>query len=94
MIISHPLGKTWHEGLKAEDYQMVPHSLPDEATLEQLVRDLPLRIRSFVDNKDLYMALLQARTYPSVHMRYLCTPLLFSLAQGICPCKSRALACS
>ena len=93
-MISHPLGKSWHEGLKAEDHQMVPHSLPDEATLKQLARDLPLRIRSFVDDRDLYMALLQARFSPSVHMLYLSTPLLFSLAQSICPCKSRALACS
>ena len=46
-MISHPLGKTWHEGLKAEDHQMVPHSLPDEATLQQLAWDLPLRMRSF-----------------------------------------------
>ena len=93
-MISHPLGKTWHEGLKAEDHQMVPHSLPDEATLQQLAWDLPLRMRSFVDDRDLYMALLQAGFFPSVHRLYLSTPLLFSLAQRICPCKSRALACS
>ena len=77
-MISHPMGKTWHEGLKAEGHQMVPHSLPDEATLEQLVRDLPLRIRTFVDDKNLYMALLQAIS-PLLHMLELFILLLFCL---------------
>ena len=84
-MISHPMGKSWHEGLKAGDHQMVPHSLPDEATLEQLARDLPLRLRSFVDDSHLYMALLQARFSLSVHMLHLSTPLLFSLNETSVP---------
>ena len=63
-MISHPMGKAWHEKLKAGDHEMVPHPLPDEATLQQLCRDLPLQIRQFVDDNDLYMALLQAQCSP------------------------------
>ena len=85
-MISHPMGKSWHEGLKAEDHQMVPHSLPDEATLKQLARDLPLRIRSFVDDRDLYMALLQAVSSWPVYNLDLSTPVLFSPTHSICPC--------
>ena len=58
-MISHPMGKAWHERLQAGDHEMVPHALPDEATLGHLCRDLPLRLRQFVDDRDLYMALLQ-----------------------------------
>ena len=64
-MISHPMGKAWHERLKAEDHEMVPHALPDEATLGHLCRDLPLRLRQFVDDRDLYMALLQVPTHPA-----------------------------
>ena len=88
-MISHPMGKSWHEELKAEDHQMVPHSLPDEATLIQLARDLPLQIQSFVDDRDLYMALLQAISSSYAHMLDLLIPLLFSLLHIICPCKLR-----
>ena len=93
-MISHPMGKAWHEGLKTEDHEMVPHSLPDEATLKQLAWDLPLRIRNFVDNRNLYMALLQAKSSYSFHVLDLFISLLSSLAYIICPCKSRALACN
>lgn len=58
-MISHPMGRSRHEKLRAGDHEMVPHPLPDEATLRQLTWDLPLRMRHFVDDKDLYMALLQ-----------------------------------
>ena len=58
-MISHPLGKAWHEELRAASPEEVPVPLPDEAALKQLCHDLPLRLRQLVDERDLYMALLQ-----------------------------------
>ena len=62
ILISHPLGKAWHEELRAASPEEVPLHLPDEATLQHLCRDLPLRLRRLVDEQDLYMALLQVST--------------------------------
>ena len=59
-MISHPEGKAWHERLHAGDPDIVPHVLPDEPELQRLTADLPLRIRSFQNDTDLYLALLQA----------------------------------
>ncbi|CAL8467470.1 g7008 [Coccomyxa elongata] len=59
IVVSHPEGKAWHERLHAEDPEMVPHVLPDEPELQRLTADLPLRIRSFQNNRNLYLALLQ-----------------------------------
>ena len=38
---------------------MVPHLLPDQAQLQALISDLPLRLHSFVDEAQLYIATLQ-----------------------------------
>lgn len=40
---------------------MVPHLLPDQAQLEALVADLPLRIHSYLEEDQLYIATLQVR---------------------------------
>ncbi len=58
-MISHPLGKTWHEQFKAASPEEIPLPLPDGAMLQDLCRDLPLRVRQLVEEQDLYMALLQ-----------------------------------
>lgn len=58
-MISHPLGKAWHEQFKAGSPEEIPLPLPDEAALQHLCRDLPLRVRQLVEEQDLYMALLQ-----------------------------------
>lgn len=58
-MISHPLGKAWHEKFKAGSPEEIPLPLPDEAMLQDLCRDLPLRVRQLVEEEDLYMALLQ-----------------------------------
>ncbi|KAK9909502.1 hypothetical protein WJX75_003231 [Coccomyxa subellipsoidea] len=59
IVISHPLGRAWHEVLRAGDAELVPHAFPDTPTLQQLIAGLPLRMRSFQDDKDLYLAVLQ-----------------------------------
>jgi hypothetical protein len=38
---------------------MVPHELPDEGKLRALVADLPVKVASFVDEDDFYLAALQ-----------------------------------
>ena len=58
-MISHPLGKAWHEWLRGQSPEEVPLPLPDQAALQDLCRDLPLRVRQLTDEKDLYMAVLQ-----------------------------------
>ena len=58
-MISHPLGKAWHEQFKAGSPEEIPLPLPDEAALQNFCRDLPLRVRQLVEEQDLYMALLQ-----------------------------------
>ncbi len=63
-MISHPLGRAWHERLREGDAEIVPHALPDRPTLERLITDLPLRLRSFQDDPDLYLTLLQAFASP------------------------------
>lgn len=40
---------------------MVPHLLPDQAQLEALISDLPLRLHSYVEEEQLYVATLQVR---------------------------------
>ena len=60
IVISHPLGRKWlNEGLHVENPETVPHLLPDQAQLEGLISDLPLRLYSYVDEEQLYIATLQ-----------------------------------
>lgn len=69
IVISHPLGRQWLEGLHKEDPVQVPHLLPDQARLEALTADLPLRLHSYVDEADLYIATLQVGRR---HICYVC----------------------
>ena len=45
---------------------MVPHLLPDQAQLQALISDLPLRLHSFVDEAQLYIATLQVGVTPGI----------------------------
>ena len=38
---------------------MVPHELPSEAALQEMVADLPLQVESVVDEKSMYLAVLR-----------------------------------
>jgi riboflavin kinase len=59
VVVSHPLGARYVASLRAEDAAVVPHTLPDAAGWEQMLKGLPLRLVSFVDEPDLYIATLQ-----------------------------------
>lgn len=62
IVISHPLGRKWlEEYMHKKDPVMVPHLLPDQAQLEALISDLPLRLHSYVDEEHLYIATLQVK---------------------------------
>lgn len=61
LVVSHPLGRRWHEGLRAGSDNMVPHALPDRAALAELAAGLPMTLESCVDDADLYLALLRVR---------------------------------
>lgn len=59
VVVSHPLGRAWHERYRAANPAIVPHPLPDHAELEALLEDLPLRLVELRDEARLYLALLQ-----------------------------------
>ena len=60
IVISHPLGRKWlEEYMHKKDPVMVPHLLPDQAQIEALISDLPLRLHTYVDEEHLYIATLQ-----------------------------------
>lgn len=72
VVISHPLGRPWHEGFRAKQPQLCPHELPQREALDAMVRGLPLQVVSLVDEKDFYMALLQVPegyAHPSAPIR-------------------------
>lgn len=59
IVISHPLGRHWHEKYASEHSKLVPHPLPDLEEYEELLMDLPLTLLSLEDEDDFYCALLQ-----------------------------------
>lgn len=65
MVLSHPFGRKWLQGLRIKDSQMVPNELPDRAALASLIEDLPLHIVEFRDEESLYCAVLQVRPFPN-----------------------------
>lgn len=58
IIISHPMGSAFVRELRRQDRQKVPHLLPDESQLAELIRDLPLRVTHFQDDELLYLCIL------------------------------------
>ncbi len=61
IVISHPLGRAFVDRLRAAEPDVVPHPLPDETALRQLIAGLPLRLVSYEDEPEYYCAVLQAR---------------------------------
>ena len=57
------------QALHEDDPGTVPHPLPDEYGLTDLITDLPLRLVQYVDMPDLYYAILQARTQGCISRR-------------------------
>lgn len=59
IIISHPMGASFTVQLRREDPQLVPHPLPKEKLLAELIESLPLRVQHFQDEERLYLCVLQ-----------------------------------
>lgn len=59
VLISHPLGRAWHRELHKAQPGMVPHELPDQGKLQELIQALPLQLVSYTDQDELYAAVLQ-----------------------------------
>lgn len=60
-VVSHPMGRTWHQQLAIDAPDMVPHLLPDAQGLQGLIQDLPLQVVQYTDDPELYLAVLQVR---------------------------------
>lgn len=56
------------QALHESSPETVPHPLPDEYRLAELISDLPLRLIQYLDLPDLYLAVLQVqlRVTPSL----------------------------
>jgi riboflavin kinase len=59
LVVAHPLGRGWHDKYRAAHPALVPHALPARAELEAAIFDLPLELESFVDEEDMYLAVLR-----------------------------------
>lgn len=58
LVISHPLGRKWHEQYRHQNPAIVPHPLPgSKQEFEDLLFDLPLECMHFQDDVDFYMAI-------------------------------------
>jgi ubiquinone/menaquinone biosynthesis C-methylase UbiE len=58
IIISHPLGARFVAQLHAVEPELVPHLLPDRAQLLQWSSRYNLELDTFVDEQDLYIAVI------------------------------------
>lgn len=59
IVISHPMGATFAEQLRAENPKMIPHSLPNKKDTAELIQGIPLTIKYFSDEKCLYLCILE-----------------------------------
>lgn len=59
IVVSHPLGRLWHEAYRAANQAIVPHLLPAREQLLHMTADLPLSLVEFTDQDNLYIALLR-----------------------------------
>lgn len=59
IVISHPLGRQWHEEFRGDNAAVVPHPLPTEAALQEMIEPLPLQMVRYEESPQLYLALLK-----------------------------------
>eukprot|EP00210_Caulerpa_lentillifera_P002137 g2051.t1 len=59
IVVSHPLGKSWHERLRKHSPKIVPHALPSPESWKKLLFNLPLQVKSFTEEEELYLTVLQ-----------------------------------
>jgi SAM-dependent methyltransferase len=62
VVISHPMGAAFAQELAAKDPKMIPHTLPSENRIGELIRALPLKVQTFRDEKHLYLCVLERST--------------------------------
>lgn len=62
VLVSHPMGRAWHTQLHRDAPDIVPHELPDKDRLQELIAGLPLQLVEFMNEKDVYAAVLQVST--------------------------------
>ena len=52
IVVAHPMGRGWHDRLRAADTEIVPHALPEDAEKwAELLRGLPLELVEVVERK-------------------------------------------
>lgn len=60
IVISHPLGRRWHEEYRAANPTVVLHPLPaSEVAVRDMIADLPLELVSYNDSDQLYIVVLR-----------------------------------
>jgi hypothetical protein len=52
-------GKAWLKGLHDKEPDMVPHELPDQQQVDDMIADLPMRLVSYTEEADFYCVVLQ-----------------------------------
>lgn len=52
-------GRAYHERLRQDSLDTIPHLLPDEPEVRAMIHDLPLELVDFVDEKDYYCCVLK-----------------------------------
>jgi len=62
IVISHPLGAEFVEGLRMKDPTIVPNPLPSNEAILEMIKFLPLKILSYLDEKESYIAVLERTT--------------------------------
>lgn len=51
-------GRPWHTAFHKKRPDLVPHPLPDEGQLQEMIHNLPLQMQSFTDEPEFYCAVL------------------------------------
>ncbi len=59
LVISHPLGRAFVHRLHQENPELVPHDLPEEEPLRQMLGRVGLILTYFVDQPGLYLAVAE-----------------------------------
>lgn len=59
VLISHPMGAAFVDELRRNDPGMVPHPLPTQTRLANLIEGLPLELERFHDEAQLYLCVLR-----------------------------------
>lgn len=66
IVISHPMGRPWHDRLRNRIPQTVPHALPNHESMLEMTDGLPLEVVEFVSREDLYLSVLEVGAGASI----------------------------